>query len=75
MKVRLKSVKAGKGTKICVRGQNDKVLEYRTNVIPRTTWRHDEAGLHVTATRAKRLYNDRTWSNPVVLKITKAKPE
>lgn len=68
--ITLKSVRAGEGTEISILGQNDLVLEYRPEVTPATTWRQDEKGLHITATRAQRLYNDRSWPNPVVLKIT-----
>ena len=68
----LKSIKAGKDTQVSVLGQSGKVLEYRPNVIPRTTWVQQKDGLHITAFRAQRLYNDRTWPNPVVLKITHA---
>jgi len=68
----LKSVKATPHTVVSVLGQNDQVLEYRPEVIPKTTWKQDEEGLHITAYRAQRIYNDRTWPNPVVLKITHA---
>ena len=68
----LKSIEAGKDTQVSVLGQSGKVLEYRPNVIPRTTWVQQKDGLHITAFRAQRLYNDRTWPNPVVLKITHA---
>jgi alpha-L-fucosidase len=70
----LKSVKATKGSQVGILGQNDKVLEYRTETVPQTRWRQDSYGLHITATRAQRLYNDRTWPNPVVLYITNAAP-
>jgi alpha-L-fucosidase len=53
-------------------GQNDKVLEYRPDVIPKTTWRQDANGLHIRAMHAQRLYNNREWPNPLVLKITNA---
>lgn len=72
--VTLKSVAAGKNSEITVLGQSGKVLEYNPGVTPETTWITGKAGLYVTATRAQRLYNDRTWPNPVVLKITHAEP-
>jgi alpha-L-fucosidase len=53
-------------------GQNDKVLEYRPGVVPKTTWTQDGDGLHIRAMHAQRLYNNREWPNPVVLKITNA---
>jgi alpha-L-fucosidase len=68
----LKSVKAGKDTTVSVLGQSGKVLEYRPKVTPRTTWKEEKDGLHITAIRAQRLYNNREWPNPVVLKITNA---
>jgi alpha-L-fucosidase len=33
-----------------------------------------EDGLHITAMRAQRIYNDSKWPNPVVLTITNATP-
>lgn len=69
----LQSVQATAETKISVLGQNDLVLEYQQGVSPKTEWEQKNNGLHITATRAHRIYNDRTWPNPVVLKITHAK--
>ena len=68
----LKSVKATADTAVSVLGQNDEVLEYRPDVEPRTTFEQTADGLRITAWRAQRLYNDRRWPNPVVLKITHA---
>jgi alpha-L-fucosidase len=59
---------------VSVLGQNDKVLEYHPETIPATKWEQTAQGLRITATRAQRLYNDRRWPNPVVLKITNAEP-
>jgi alpha-L-fucosidase len=70
----LKSVEATKDTQISVLGQNDKVLEYQLDVKPKTTWQQQGDGLHIRAMRSQRLYNDFKWPNPVVLKITHAKP-
>jgi len=63
----------GKGT-VGVVGQSGKVLEYQPSAAPATTWTQQDDGLHVSAMRAQRIYNDRKWPNPVVLKITGAKP-
>jgi alpha-L-fucosidase len=65
----LQSVEATPQTRVSVLGQNDRVLEYRPDVEPRTTFRQTAEGLRVTAWRAQRLYNDRRWPNPVVLKL------
>jgi hypothetical protein len=65
-----------------VLGQSGAVFEYRPDCDPAASWTQDEAGLHVTATRAQRLYNPDTyedapeavkWSNPPVIEITNAR--
>lgn len=68
----LKSVRAGPDTEVSVLGQNDLVLEYNTDVTPTTTLVQTDHALNITATRAQRIYNDRTWPNPIVVKITDA---
>jgi alpha-L-fucosidase len=70
--VTLRSIRATPVTEISVLGQNDRVLEYRPEVTPKTTWKQDAAGLHIRDMHAQRLYNNREWPNPVVLKITNA---
>lgn len=70
----LKSVLAGEDSRVRVLGQNDAVLEYRPSVTPKTEWEQTPEGLRVRAYRAQRLYNDRRWPNPVVLKIEGAQP-
>jgi alpha-L-fucosidase len=70
----LRSIKASAATQVSLLGQNDKVLEYNASVVPKTTWRQEPGGLHIRAMRAQRIYNDRRWPNPVVLKITHAQP-
>ena len=70
----LKSVRTTPESKITVLGQSDQVLEYQPKVIPQTTWKQSAGALTIRAMRAVRLYNDRKWPNPVVLKITHAQP-
>jgi alpha-L-fucosidase len=70
----LRSVRATDRTTVSVLSQNDKVLEYRHDVVPKTTWKQEPSGLRIRAMRAQRIYNDRKWPNPVVLKITHAQP-
>jgi alpha-L-fucosidase len=71
----LRSVKATPGkTRLSVLGQTGKVLEYRPDVDPAPSWRQDESGLHLSVMMAQRLYTDRRWADPVVLKITHATP-
>jgi alpha-L-fucosidase len=66
----LKSMRATARTQVSVLGQSDQVLEYRPEVIPKTTWQQGSDGLRIRALHAQRLYNNRQWPNPVVLKIT-----
>jgi alpha-L-fucosidase len=68
----LQSVKATADTVVSVLGHNGIVLEYQPKNNPETKWEQKSDGLHISAVRAQRLYNDRTWPNPVVLKITHA---
>jgi len=71
----LRSVRATDETEIEILGQSGRVLEYQTQVNPKATWTQDEDGLHITAMRAQRIYNDSQWPNPVVIRITHAKPK
>ena len=70
----LKSVRSTPQTQVSVLGQADTVVEYRPEVTPRTTWKQESDGFHITAYRAQRLYTDRRWPNPIVLKITNVEP-
>lgn len=66
----LKSVRATERTQVSVLGQNDKVLEYRPEVVPKTTWRQESDGLHVRAMRTQRLHDNHHWPDPLVLKLS-----
>ncbi len=70
----LRSVKASAQSKVSILSQSDEVLEYKPDVVPKTTWRQDADGLHIRAMRAQRLYDDRRWPNAVVLKLTNVEP-
>ena len=72
--VTLRSVRSTPQTQVSVLGQSDEVVEYRPEVHPKTTWKQEGDGLHITAYRAQRLYTDRRWPNPLVLKITNVQP-
>jgi alpha-L-fucosidase len=72
--VTLRSVALGKDSKVSVLGQTGEILEYRPDVDPRPKWRQDEKGLHLDVMMAQRLYTDRKWPNPIVIKLTGAKP-
>ena len=51
----LRSVHATPETEVRVLSQNDKVVEYQADVVPKTTWRQEADGLHIRAMRAQRL--------------------
>jgi alpha-L-fucosidase len=70
----LKSVKASPNTKISVLGHNGKVVEYQPKVNPEPTFQQASDGLHIRAMFAQRLYTNRRWPNPVVIKLTNVKP-
>ena len=70
--ITLRSVKITPQTRVSVLGQSDEIVEYHPGLVPKTTWRQDAGGLHITAYRAQRLYTNRAWPNPIVLKITDA---
>ncbi|MFO7973449.1 MAG: alpha-L-fucosidase [Candidatus Hydrogenedentota bacterium] len=56
-------------TRVDVLGQSGEVLEYQPDVDASTTWENAETGISVSVMRAQRIYNDRTWPNPLVLRI------
>lgn len=70
----VRSVRAKEGTKISLLGQTGGVLEYFPDVVPRPRWQQDEDGLQLTVTMAQRLYNNRRWPNPVVVRLTDVEP-
>ena len=70
--ITLRSVHATPKTAVSVLGQSDEIVEYKPEVKPKTSWKEDAAGLHIQVYRAQRLYTDRSWPDPVVLKITNA---
>lgn len=67
--IRLRSLKATPRTKISVLGQNDEVLEYQPKVKPQSSFRQEGKELVLRAMHAQRLYNNRQWPNPVVIRL------
>lgn len=66
----LKAVKATDDTNISVLGQNDLVVEYWPENDPKSRFIQHEQALEISVSRAHRLYNDKIWPNPVVVKLT-----
>ncbi len=72
--ITLRSVRAAPQTTASVLGQSDEIVEYKPDIKPKTTWTQDGSGLHITVYRAQRLYTDRSWPNPLVVKLTHVEP-
>ena len=70
----LKSVVVSPDSEVSVLGQNERVLEYRPEVNPKPTFKQEADGLHIRAMFTHRLQDNSRWPNPIVLKITKARP-
>lgn len=66
----LKNLKATAETTISVVGQNDLVVEYWPENIPKSTFVQHKDVLEISISRAQRLYNDKIWPNAVVVKLT-----
>jgi alpha-L-fucosidase len=71
--IALKSVRATEASTVEVLGQNGKLVEYQPEVDARPRWTQDRDGLYISAVNAQRIYDDRKWPNPLVIKITHAK--
>ena len=69
----IKSLIATDETRIRVLGHNSKVLEYQPEVNPTPVYSQTQNGLEISVMRAQRIYNDRKWPNPIVLKIENIK--
>ena len=66
----LKTVHATAKTTVGVLGQNDKLVEYRPNIDPKSTFHQEADGLHVRVVRAQRLRDSDQWPYPSVITLT-----
>ncbi|GAA3638254.1 alpha-L-fucosidase [Flavivirga jejuensis] len=66
----LKNIKATSSTAISVLGQNDLVVEYWPENTPTSRFIQHETLLEISISRAQRLYNNKAWPNPIVVKLT-----
>lgn len=73
-RVTIRNVKASAATQIEIVGQTGKVLEHRPDADTKATWHQDEDGLHIEAMLCYRPYDNRTWPNPIAIRITNALP-
>jgi alpha-L-fucosidase len=70
----LHSVKATPETTISVLGQNDQTLEYKPQVVPKSTFTQEVDGLHIRVMRAQRLQDNSRWPNALVVKLAHVAP-
>ncbi|MCP5110482.1 MAG: alpha-L-fucosidase [bacterium] len=70
----LRSVKATSGTKISVLGHAGEIVEYMPHVDGTPRFEQTADGLRISVVRAQRLYNNHSWHNPVVVKLTQVQP-
>lgn len=68
------SAAATEKTTIGVLGQNDQVVEYNPGIKPQSRFEQKDDGLHISVVRAQRIYNNRRWPNPLVVKLTDVQP-
>jgi alpha-L-fucosidase len=72
--ITLHSVRATPKTTISILGQDDKTVEYKPNVIPKSTFTQQPDGLHIHVMRAQRLQDNSHWPNATVVKLTDVEP-
>ncbi len=65
----INSVKATRDTKASVVGHDNKTLEYSPDVNGETNFKQTDEGLKLSVFRGQRIYNDRKWPNPIVVKL------
>ena len=66
----LKSARATEDTEISVLGQSGELVEYQPDTDATARWEQRGGALRLSVVRAQRLYNNRKWPNPVVVKLT-----
>lgn len=67
--ITIKFLEARGNAKISILGQNSKVLEYFLDVDPEPAIKNTKTGLEISVMRSHRIYNDRKWPNPIVVKL------
>ena len=70
----LRSIRATERTKVTVLGSDNQILEYQPKADAASHYKQDARGLHLDVIMAQRLYNDRKWPNPLVVKLTNVEP-
>lgn len=66
----LKNIRSTDKTTISVLGQNDLVVEYWPENKPTSRFIQHKDLLEISISKAQRLYNNKIWHNPIVVKLT-----
>ncbi|MCK5694377.1 MAG: alpha-L-fucosidase [Bacteroidales bacterium] len=66
---KLSTIEAMENAKISVLGHQGEVLEYNPETDPSPTIENKEYGIEISVMRSQRIYNDRKWGNPIVVKL------
>jgi len=66
----IQAFKASKKSQISVLGHNGLILEYEDEANITPTVKQTKEGMEISVTLSQRIYNDKKWKNPIVLKIT-----
>ncbi|WP_244502007.1 alpha-L-fucosidase [Terriglobus roseus] len=66
----LKTVRATPKTTVNLLGQNDKLVEYRPGLDPKSSFHQEADGLHIRVMRAQRLRDSDEWPYPSVIRLT-----
>ena len=66
----LKDFTTTANSKISVLGHNGIVLEYQKDNDPGPRFEQKGKDLEISVTRSQRIYNDKKWNNPIVVKLT-----
>lgn len=70
----IKSAQLSDNSEVTVLGQSGELIEYRPQADATTYFEQKKDGIHISCVRAQRVYNNKKWDNPIVLKITNAAP-
>jgi alpha-L-fucosidase len=70
----LKSVKATPATKISVLGVTGHIVEYQPRKDAMPYFHQTPEGLEIDVVKSQRMYTDRKWPNPIVVKLENIEP-
>ena len=70
----LHSAKATAATRVSVLGQNNLVMEYKTNVDIACRFKQSPSGWEISVVKTQRIYDDHRWPNALVVKLEHITP-